>query len=111
MKLRELKLIVESVMNEPEYIGVCNDIRKTKDGREFWQYAMDNYNEIDRDDFLDVVNIDVLLDEDEDAETYLYESEQQDPDMFYGKVDYKDDEFYLFGTGGKNGFEYFWKLP
>jgi hypothetical protein len=60
----------ELVTRKKHYIGQCDKIRskdglRDEKGQAFWDAMMDNYEEIEIDDFLEHVNPEALLDEDE----------------------------------------------
>ena len=83
---------------QKHFIGVCDKIRHGGDKEDWWHYMMDDKEEISEDDFLEHVNPEAILDEDETWEDY--KGGLSDDINFY-----KTDDVYFFQT---MGFEYFW---
>ncbi len=83
---------------DDHFIGVCDKIRRNGDKEEWWNYMMDNKEEITENEFLLHVDpVDIL----DDGETWEdYKSSLSDDIKFY-----KTDDIYFFQTAG---FEYFW---
>ena len=103
----------ELVTRGKHYIGQCDKIRsknglRDEKGQDFWDTVMDNYKEIELDEFLEHVNPEDLLDEDETLEDYMYDLEQEGAEAFLARAQWEGNDIYFVATGGTNGFEWFW---
>lgn len=83
--------------------GVCDKVRKTPEGEDFWQEMMKNKEEVSEDEFIQHVNPVEILDADETWEQYIENARMQDPDLKFYKA---PDGIYFFQTVG---FEFIWQ--
>jgi predicted protein tyrosine phosphatase len=91
----------EDVKTKSEFIGVCDNIRKTVEGEKLWQDVMKNKKKITEKEFLKNVNIEDVLDPDETWEQFKHDH-SDDVINFYKTID----NIYFFQN---HGFEFIWR--
>lgn len=89
-----------------DFKGSCDRFRRTEQGEKVWQEMMKTRQEITEEEFLENVNVEDILDEDETWEQYKEVAEMEgDPVRMYKS---EQENIYFFQHAG---FEFIWQKP